>query len=294
MTGLKKNLVFPTEVKKGWIERDHPDISIERQCEICGLVRSGYYYSPKGESQYNQSLMDLIDEEFTLHPFQGYRKMTKFLRKKGHRINSKRIRRLMGLMGLEAVFPGKKTSIPNKEHKKYPYLLGDIEILKPNQVWSMDITYIRIKGGFIYLTAVLDWFSRYVLSWEVSNTLDSGFCLGALKDAMKFGKPEIMNTDQGVQYTSTNFTGFLEANNIRISMDGKGRAFDNIFVERLWRSLKYEEVYLKNYETVQEAVTGIKEYFRFYNKERLHQSLGYETPESVYFGFIFDRNERNV
>lgn len=268
-----------------WIEKDNPDIPVIRQCQLCGLARSGYYYSPRIESRYNLYLMGLIDREFTKHPFYGYRKMTEYLRKLGHRVNGKRIRRLMGLMGLEAVFPGRKTTITNKAHRKYPYLLRGLVIERPDQVWSMDITYIRVQGGFIYLTAVIDWYSRYVLAWEVSNTLDSGFCLEAVKKALETGKPEIMNTDQGVQYTSNDFTGFLEAQGIRISMDGKGRALDNVFVERLWRSLKYEETYLKNYETVRDAEKGIGEYFRFYNGERLHQSLGYQTPADIYTGF---------
>ena len=195
---IKKNLDFPTEIKKTWIEKNNPYISIDRQCKICGLARSGYYYQPKGESPYNLILMELIDKEFIRHPFYGYRRMTKFLQKKGYKVNSKRIRRLMDLMGLEAVFPGRKTTITDKDHKKYPYLLKGLEISRPDQGWAMDITYIRIKGGFIYLTAIMDWYSRYVLAWDISNTLDSLFCVDALKKALTIGIPEIINTDQGV------------------------------------------------------------------------------------------------
>lgn len=226
--------------------------------------------------------MRLIDEEYTRHPFYGTRRLTAWLRREGHRVNIKRVKRLMREMGIEAVYQKPKLSKALAEHKKYPYLLKNVTIAHPDQVWSTDITYIRMKHGFIYLTAIIDWFSRYVLSFEVSTTLDTGFCIEALEKALNISKPEIFNTDQGSQFTSEAFTGCLKASDISISMDGRGRALDNIFVERLWRSVKYEEVYLKEYESVKEAVTGLNSYFDFYNKERGHQSLKYQTPYEVY------------
>lgn len=226
--------------------------------------------------------MRLIDEEYTRHPFYGYRRLTAWLRREGYEVNFKRIRRLMRLMGIEAVYQKPNLSKASPGHKKYPYLLKNMVIKHPDQVWSTDITYIRMKHGFIYLTAIMDWFSRYVLSFEISTTLDTGFCIDALEKALNISKPEIFNTDQGSQFTSEAFTGCLKSSNITISMDGKGRAFDNIFVERLWRSVKYEEVYLNDYETVKEAGAGLFRYFEFYNKERVHQSLEYQTPYEVY------------
>lgn len=226
--------------------------------------------------------MRLIDEEYTRHPFYGTRRLTAWLKRKGHEVNIKRVRRLMRDMGIEAIYQKPNLSKAFPEHKKYPYLLKNIVIDHPDQVWSSDITYIRMKHGFIYLTAVMDWFSRYVLSFEVSTTLDTGFCIEALEKALNISKPEIFNTDQGSQFTSEAFTGCLKSNGITISMDGKGRAFDNIFVERLWRSVKYEEVYLNDYETVKNAIVGLFRYFEFYNKERVHQALEYQTPYEVY------------
>jgi putative transposase len=228
--------------------------------------------------------MDLIDKEYTKHPFYGSRRMAARLCAQGHRVNRKRIQRLMHLMGLEAIYPKPNLSKGDSEHKKYPYLLKDLEICLPGQVWSSDITYIKLCGGFAYCTAIIDWFSRYVISWRVSNTLDSAFCLEALEEALETGKPEIFNTDQGVQYTNSSFTNILERACIRVSMDGKGRALDNIFVKRLWRSLKYEDIYLKDYQSVKEASQGIERYFSFYNNERPHQSLGYRYPREVHFG----------
>ena len=223
-----------------------------------------------------------MDREYTAHPFYGSRRMTAWLCAQGYPVNRKRIQRLMQLMGLEAIYPKPNLSKADAEHKKYPYLLRDLEINFPGHVWSTDITYIRLDGGFAYCTAIIDWYSRYVLSWKVSNTLDTGFCLEALEEALEVGKPEIFNTDQGVQYTSSAFTGVLERAGIRISMDGKGRALDNIFVERLWRSLKYEDIYLKDYSSVKEVRQGIDKYFSFYNNERLHQSLDYRCPRDVF------------
>jgi len=230
----------------------------------------------------NLMLMGLIDEEYTRHPFYGYRKMTVYLNGRGFEINGKRTGRLMRKMGLHAIYPGPKLSAPGKDSKKYPYLLRDVEVTRPNQVWSTDITYIRMPGGFVYLTAVIDWYSRYVLSWRLSNTLDSSFCIEAVEEALEYGKPEIFNTDQGVQYTSTAFISVLETRDIKVSMDGKGRALDNVFVERLWRTVKYEEVYLKVYDNVPELKRSLKDYFIFYNEVRPHQSLEYKTPERIY------------
>lgn len=267
------------------IEPESHELPISRQCELIGLSRGTYYYKPgpDKEEEYNLILMRLIDEQFTKTPFYGSRKMTTCLKRQGHKVNRKRIRRLMQTMGLEAIYPKPNLSKSLKEHKKYPYLLRDIEITRPNQVWSTDITYIRLRQGFIYLVAVIDWYSRYVLSWEISTTLDKEFCMKALNRALESGKPEIFNTDQGVQFTSLEFTGRLEDAGIKISMDGRGRALDNVFVERLWRSVKYEEVYLKDYQDVRIAKDGLRNYFQFYNAERPHQSLGDATPTEVYY-----------
>jgi len=272
------------EEKKKAVEKYHPKIPVKRQCELLSLSRSALYYKPKRNenSRFNEKLMRLIDKQYTATPFYGVRRMTAWLNRKERRVNRKRIARLMRKMGLYAVYPKPKTSTSNKEHKKYPYLLKDIEITRPNQVWATDITYIRLKTGFIYLTAIMDWSSRYVLSWKVSTTLDTQFCLDALDAALALGRPEIFNSDQGVQFTSLAFTEKLLENGIAISMDGKGRVFDNIFVERLWRSLKYEEIYLNEYETVKDAIAAIAAYFRFYNEERPHQALEYKTPLEVW------------
>ena len=265
------------------IEPKHKALSISRQCELIGLPRSSFYRELAGESGDNLELMRLIDEEYTRHPFYGTRKIRDYLRRQGHKINRKRVQRLMRLMGIQSVAPKPRTSRPNKEHKVYPYLLGGIEINHSNQVWCSDITYIRLRGGFVYLTAVMDWYSRKVLSWEVSVTMDDSFCVSALERAIRlYGTPEIFNTDQGSQYTGAAFTGVLKEHGIQISMDGKGRATDNIMVERLWRSVKYEEVYLKEYATVTELVANLKRYFYFYNAERPHDSLGTRTPDEFY------------
>ena len=263
---------------------EHSEISIYRQCELLGISRSGYYYKATGESPLNQHLMNLIDEQYTRTPFYGVEKMTAWLKRQAYPVNRKRIRRLMRKMGLEAVYPGPRLSISNKEHRKHPYLLRDLIINRPDQVWCTDITYIRMKQGFIYLAAIMDWYSRYVLAWELSNTMDKRFCIEALERALSISGPEIFNMDQGSQFTSIEFTGILEANGIRISMDGRGRVFDNIFVERLWRTVKYEEVYTHSYESIAEAKSSLRSYFHFYNTERLHQSLEYRTPHEMYFG----------
>ena len=266
------------------MEPGNTRIPVYRQCELLGLSRAAYYYKPRDKSVLNGTLMSLLDEQYTKTPFYGVPKMTEWLcTRKGYKVNRKRIRRLMRLMGLEAVFPKPWLSKPAKDHKKYPYLLKGVKIDHADHVWSTDITYVRLKQGFIYLVAIIDWHSRYVLSWEIPTTLDKEFCISALEKALTLSRPEIFNSDQGSQFTSTEFTGVLEKLKIAISMDGRGRALDNIFVERLWRSVKYEEVYLKGYETVREAKESLARYFHFYNTERLHESLGYRTPQEVYF-----------
>jgi putative transposase len=264
------------------VEREHPEISVRRQCELLGVNRSGLYYQPVGESEANLGLMRLIDQEYTRHPFYGSRRMTGWLCGQGHEVNRKRVRRLMEVMGIEAIYPKPRLSQPGAGHKIYPYLLRDVEVTRVNQVWSTDITYIRMAGGFVYLVAVMDWFSRYVLSWAVSLTMELDFCVEALQQALRRGRPEVFNSDQGSQFTSETFTGELAQRGITISMDGRGRCFDNIFIERLWRSLKYEEVYLREYASVPEARTGIGNWFKFYNQERRHQRLGDRTPAELY------------
>ena len=265
------------------IDPEHKDIAVARQCELLNLSRASYYYVSRRDDRYNQLLMNLIDGQYTRMPFYGVAKMTAWLHRQGHLANPKRVRRLMRLMGLEAIYPKPNLSKACPEHKKYPYLLKNMVIDHPDQVWAADITYIRMQQGFIYLVAIMDWFSRYVLSWEISISMEASFCVDTMKRALQFAQPEIMNTDQGVQFTSAAFIGILEDKNIRISMDGRGRAFDNIFVERLWRSVKYEEVYLHQYTSVSDAKRHLDRYFRLYNTERLHESLDYLTPYEVYF-----------
>ncbi len=266
------------------IENQHGRIAIYRQCALIDLARSSFYYRKNGPNRDDSADMRLIDELYTKYPFYGIRRITNALKRLGRCINHKRVRRLMRLMGLEAIYPKPRLSIANKEHRKYPYLLRNLSIKLPNQVWSTDITYIRLRHGFVYLAAIMDWFSRYVVSWTLSITLDADFCVDMLKNTLQTARPEIFNSDQGVQFTSEAFTGILEDHCIRISMDGRGRAFDNIFVERLWRSVKYEEVYLKDYSGVRDANNSLRRYFNFYNNERPHQSLGYKTPSEVYYG----------
>lgn len=264
------------------MDRDHPEISVRRQCTLLGVNRSGLYYQPLGENEESLSLMRLIDEEYTRHPFLGSRRIREWLCGRGYRVGRNRVHRLMQLMGIEAIYPKPKLSQPGEAHKVYPYLLNGIEVTRVNQVWSTDITYVRMAGGFVYLVAVMDWYSRFVLSWAVSVTMEMDFCLEALKQALRRGRPEIFNTDQGSQFTSPKFTGELETHGIAISMDGRGRCFDNIFIERLWRSLKYEEIYLREYALVPEARAGIGKWFQFYNHDRPHQSLEYRTPVECY------------
>lgn len=275
-------MVCSIEEGRRLVEPGHPEISLRRQCELLGVSRASLYYQPAGESEENLRLMRLIDEEYTRRPFYGSRRMVVWLREQGYAVNRKRVARLMEVMGIEAVYPKPKLSRPGEGHKIYPYLLEGVEVTRVNQVWSTDITYIRMAEGFVYLVAVMDWFSRFVLSWALSLTMEVGFCLEALKRALERGRPEIFNSDQGSQFTTDQFSGELEARGIAVSMDGRGRCLDNIFIERLWRSLKYEEVYLKDYRLVPEARAGIGAWFRFYNHERPHQSLGYRTPAGLY------------
>jgi len=264
------------------IEPEHLHVSIARQCELLQMARSSYYYEPAQESEENLQLMRLLDEQYTRLPFYGTRKMTAWLHTQGYEVNRKRVTRLLRLMGLEAIYPKPHLSVPGSSDQRYPYLLRGMSIERCNQVWSCDITYIRLQRGFVYLMAIIDWFSRYVLAWEVSNTLDTSFCLDALDRALQVATPDIFKSDQGVQFTSAEFTNRLKAADIRISWDGRGRALDNIFVERLWRSVKYEDVYIKDYQSVLDAVSNLRAYFTFYNQERLHQSLAYQTPAQVY------------
>lgn len=265
------------------IEPDHAQLSISRQCALLGLARSSYYYQEATADAASLEVMRQIDEQYTRTPFYGIRRMTQMLRANGTVVNHKRVARLMRVMGLEAIYPKPRTSHAAPGHRHYPYLLRDVRIERVNQVWSTDITFIRLRTGWLYLVAILDWFSRYVIAWEVSNTLDGRFCLDTLERALQTTQPEIFNSDQGVQFTSPAFTQRLEHAGVRISMDGRGRALDNIFVERLWRSVKYEEVYLKDYDSVPTAVTNLDQYFTFYNQERLHQALQYQTPASIYY-----------
>jgi putative transposase len=270
------------EDRRRLVEVDHRELSVRRQCELLGLARSTYYYEPTGATPEDLRLMRLIDEVYTAWPFYGSRKITEELTRRGEEVNRKRVRRLMREMGLEAIYPKPRLSAAGRGHKIYPYLLRGVKIERPDQVWSADITYVPLPSGFMYLAAVIDWFSRYVIAWELSNTLDGSFCLKMLDEALKGGRPEVFNTDQGVQFTAAAFTGRLESAGVAVSMDGRGRALDNVFVERLWRTVKYENIYIGCYETVAELIEGLGRYFAFYNQARLHQSLGYETPAVVY------------
>jgi putative transposase len=275
--------------KRALVQVNHPQLSICRQCELLGLNRSTYYLPPAVASEGDLRLMRLIDQQFTKAPFYGSRRMTASLQHSGETVNRKRVQRLMALMGLEALFPKPRTTLAAAGARAYPYLLRGRELTRIDEVWSSDITYVPLRHGFMYLTAVIDWYSRYVLSWRLSNTLDGGFCLEALDEALSRGRPEIFNTDQGSQFTSREYTGRLEGAGVAVSRDGRGRALDNVFVERLWRSVKYEDIYIKSYERVAELETGLTAYFRFYDEERLHQSLGYRTPGEVYRAGVRER-----
>jgi len=264
------------------VDKKNRKISVRRQSQLLSISRSGYYRKLAPVSALNLELMDLIDRQYIKTPYYGSPKMRVHLRDLGYEVNIKRTKRLMKLIGISAIYQRPNTSQKMQGHKIYPYLLRGLDINRPNQVWCADITYIRIKGGFMYLVAVMDWCSRYVISWELSNSMDRWFCVDALQAALAYEKPDIFNTDQGSQFTSEDFTGVLKAAKIQISMDGKGRYLDNIMIERLWRSLKYEDIYLKRYQTVDELHEGLTRYFYSYNHERPHQGLGYKTPASVY------------
>lgn len=256
------------------------------------MHRSTCYYEAVPESAANLALMRRIDEQYLQTPFYGSRRMTAWFQREGEEVNRKRVQRLMRLMGLEAIYPKRRTTVPGAGHKIYPYLLRHVTVTRPNQVWSTDITYVPLRCGFLYLAAVLDWYSRYVLSWRLSNTLDGDFCLEALEEALQIARPEIFNTDQGAQFTSREFTGRLESAAVAISMDGRGRALDNVFVERLWRTVKYEDVYLKDYASGAECHAGLESFLTFYCEARLHQSLDYRTPAEVYWGEVVSDKRR--
>ena len=274
----------PTVTRLSWISGGG-ELTQKRQCTLAGVARATVYANRKPALviEIDVLLKRLIDEEYTRHPFYGSRKMVVYLGRCGHKVNRKRAQRLMRSMGLAAIAPGPNTSWAHPQHKVYPYLLRGVAVVRPNQVWSTDITYIRLERGFAYLVAIMDWYSRRVLSWRISNSMEAAFCVDCLEDALRVhGKPEVFNSDQGVQFTSEVFTGVLKREEITISMDGRGRAYDNIFVERLWRSVKYEDVYLNGYATMGELLLGLSKYFVEYNGERPHQALGNKTPDEVY------------
>jgi putative transposase len=264
------------------VEPEHPTLSRRRQCALLGLNRASFYYQAVTESEENLRLMRQLDAEYTRHPFYGSRKLTRWLQDQGEEVNRKRVQRLMRVMGLEAIYPKPRLSQGGKGHRIFPYLLRGVTVARPNQVWSADITYVPLTTGFMYLAAIIDWYSRYVLAWRLSNTLDGSFCLEMLDEALCHGRPEIFNTDQGVQFTAAAFTSRLEGAGVQVSMDGRGRCLDNVFVERLWRSVKYEDIYLYGYEGALDLRRGLQRYFPFYNGERMHQSLDYRTPAAVY------------
>ncbi len=270
------------EERRKMVDADNKEISISRQCELLGISRSCYYYKPKGESEANILYMKLIKEQFAITPFYGARKMTAHLRSLGYHVNYKRIRRLMKLLGLRAIYPQPDTSKPNKEHKIYPYLLRDMKISRPDQVWSLDITYIPMRKGFMYLIAIIDVYSRYIVDWELSNNLEKEFCIDTIKRSLKTSKPEITNTDQGSQFTSNDFVKTILDADVKVSMDGKGRALDNVYIERFWRSFKYEDLYLKSYEDGKELYGGIKAYVDWYNNTRPHAGIEYQIPAEKY------------
>lgn len=271
------------EYKRALIEAEHPEFSLARQCKLLELNRSTWYYKPATETAENLELMQRIDKLYLKMPFLGSRRMAVKLSQPGREINRKRVQRLMRIMGLEAIHPKPRTSQSSPEHKIYPYLLRNLAVTRPNQVWCADITYIPMPTGFMYLVAIMDWYSRYVIGWRLSNTLDARFCLETLEDALMMNQPTVFNTDQGAQFTARCFTKTLEDAGVAVSMDGRGRFVDNIFIERLWRSLKYEDIYIKEYATVPALETGLTRYFDLYNNERPHQTLDYATPADYYF-----------
>ncbi len=268
--------------RQAMIDRDHRQLSLVRQCRLLDVSRAWVYYRPVPTRTEDLELMALMDRQYLKTPFYASRKMKAWLLGEGYLVSRDKVRRLMGLMGLEAIYRRPNTSKPAPGHRVYPYLLKGVEVNRVDQVWAADITYIPMAQGFLYLVAIMDWHSRHVVAWKLSNTMDTGFCVAALEEALSRGRPEIFNTDQGSQFTSEAFTQTLQERGIRVSMDGKGRYLDNIFVERLWRSIKYEEVYLKAYQSVAEARAGINAYLEFYNRQRPHQALGYRTPAEMY------------
>jgi len=280
--------------RRAAVDRRRPLLSVSRQCKLLDISRSGLYYQPVAVSDEDLSLMKLIDCQYMVTPFYGTRKMAAWLKSKRHSVNRKHVRRLMQIMGLKAIYRRPQTSPPGPGNKIYPYLLTGMDITRPNQVWCADITYIPMAHGFMYLVVIMDWYSRYVLAWRLSNTLDADFCVEALEEALRKGKPDIFNTDQGSQFTGKAFTGLLEQHGIKISMDGKGSYRDNLFIERLWRTVKYEEVYLKAYQNGKDARIGIGDYFRFYNTARPHQALGYRTPGEVFTSIPFEDIAKDV
>jgi putative transposase len=271
------------ERRRQMIDPEHPQLSVVRQCELVSISRSGFYYQPAGETPLNLALMRLIDRQFLETPWYGSRQMARHLRREGYPVGRKRVRRLMAKMGLEPIYQRPRTTVPHPEHQVYPYLLRELVIERPNQVWCADIMYMPMRRGFLYLVAVMDWATRKVLSWQVSNTMDADFCIEALEAALaRFGKPEIFNTDQGSQFTSPRFTALLQQAEVRISMDGRGRWMDNVFIERLWRSLKYECVYLHAFETGSELRAGLSKWIGYYNAGRPHSALAGQTPNEAY------------
>ena len=282
------------ERRRGMVDRRHPALSTVRQCALLSISKSSLNYRRKGTCPENLAVMKAMDQQYLSTPFYGSRRMRVWLGRQGHTVNRKRVQRLMRTMGLRAIYRRPRTSQPGPGHKVYPYLLGGMEITRPNQVWAADITYIPMAKGFLYLVAIMDWYTRYVVAWRLSNTLDAAFCVEVLDEALRKGKPEVFNTDQGSQFTGEGFTGLLERSGVKISMDGKGRYADNILLERLWRTVKYEEVYLKAYSGGREAKAGLDAYFHFYNNQRPHQALGYRTPTEVFNGDLTPSNERSI
>ena len=271
------------ERRRQMIEPEHPGLSVVRQCELVSISRSSFYYQPLGETAENLALMRLVDAQFLETPWYGSRQMARHLRRDGHEVGRKRVRRLMAVMGLAPIYQRPRTTVSNPEHRVWPHLLRDMAIDRPNQVWCTDLTYIPMRRGFLYLVAVMDWATRKVLSWRVSNTMDAGFCVDALQEALaRFGRPEIFNSDQGSQFTSPRFTGVLQQAGVRISMDGRGRWMDNVFIERLWRSLKYECIYLNAFETGSELRAGLSKWISYYNARRPHSTLAGRTPDEAY------------
>jgi putative transposase len=279
---------------RAWIDFDHEQLSVREQCRLLGFQRSGIYYEPQPETEENLRIMRLMDEEHLRHPARGSRQIVDFLEDQGLLVNRKRVQRLMRNMGIEGISPKRRTTLAAAGHRVYPYLLRGLKVERPNQVWCSDITYVPMASGFMYLVAVMDWFSRHVISWRVSNSMDEEFCVAALEDALGTTTPEIMNTDQGAQFTSRNFTGLLTKHGVAISMDGKGRAIDNVMIERLWRTVKYEEIYLKEYTSGADLQKGLKRYFAYYCSERKHSSLDHQTPAAVYRSGRSERSGRSI